>query len=108
MSLALIRPISATAWELRAAWARGLRISVTLDGRCRMARLEGHVSAVAATDASDHIAGWHVPLDAILAVHRPSRLGDSTHHGAGHWHGHAYKAPQREELPLDAHREFLN
>jgi hypothetical protein len=87
MSMALIRPTRAVAWELRAAWATGRRVALTLE-RADVPRLEGIVSAVAATDASARVAGLRVPLDRVLAVHLPSRLGDSTvrsgpFHGAG-------------------------
>lgn len=95
----LIRPIRSVAWELRGAWARGLRVALSLDDRCDMPRLEGHVRRVAATDAFVEISGVHVPLDAVLAVHRPSRLGDSSFED-GRWHGRHYIPPQREELPL--------
>jgi hypothetical protein len=74
--VALIRPLSSIAWELRSAWALGRRISVTVEAGDD-ARLEGTVRAVAATGAFAVIGGQHVPLERVLAVHRPSRLGDS-------------------------------
>jgi hypothetical protein len=73
----LVRPLSAVLWELRAAWARGLRVSLTLE-RCDVDRLEGHITTVAATGVYVTVSGRHVPADRVLAVHRPSRLGDST------------------------------
>lgn len=84
---ALERPIAATAWELRSAWATGRRVSITLDQRANTPRLEGHISAVAATDAYIVIDRCHVPLDAVLAVHRPSRLGDSSIADGQRWAG---------------------
>ncbi len=74
----LVRPTNAIAWELRTAWAQNLRVSLSLDERCQPRRLEGKLTRVAPTGAFAVIAGFHVPTDAILAVHRPSRLGDST------------------------------
>lgn len=82
MTMTLVRPVSAVAWELRSAWATGRRVALSLE-RSDMARLEGHVSRVAATDASAIVAGRMVPLDRVLAVHLPSRLGDSTVRGGG-------------------------
>jgi hypothetical protein len=97
MSLALIRPVSSMAWELRAAWASGRRIALTLD-HCDRDRVEGHVQRVAATDAYVQVHGLRIPLDRVLAVHSPSRLGDSTVHGKG-WAGIVqWVEPQRERL----------
>lgn len=95
--MALVRPVSSVAWELRGAWASGRRVSVTLE-RADLERVEGVVHAVAATDAHATIAGRLVPLDRILAVHLPSRLGDSTVRGAA-FHGPArLVSPQSEML----------
>jgi len=74
---ALIRPLSATAWELRTAWASGRRVALSLE-RCDVDRLEGRVDRVAATNAHCTVRGLLGPMDRILAVHHPSRLGDST------------------------------
>lgn len=74
------------AWELRAAWATGRRVAVSVDGH---GRVEGHVSHVAATDAFAVVRGTLVPLGLVLAVHHPSRLGDSTAR-AGQWEGPAH------------------
>ena len=83
--VALVRPLRAVAWELRAAWASGRRVSVSLE-RADVARLEGVVRSVSATDAFAVIAGVKVPLEPVLAVHLPSRLGDSTFR-TGEWSG---------------------
>lgn len=91
--MALIRPIRAVAWELRTAWATGRRVSVTLDS-CDHDRMEGHVSRVAATDAYVVISALHVPLDRVLAVHLPSRLGDSTIAADKPWFGRK-RAPEQ-------------
>lgn len=93
MSLALERPASAKLWELRAAWASGRRVALTLE-RADCTRVEGHVSSVAATGVAVVVRGLLVPLDRVLAVHLPSRLGDSTARGEG-WHG----APGRVVRP---------
>jgi hypothetical protein len=94
----LVRPVSAVVWELRAAWATGRRVALSLSSRCVVRRVEGWVQSVAATGAVVWIAGWHVPVDAILAVHHPSRLGDSSAR-AGEWAGAPRRVvPQREEL----------
>lgn len=95
--MALIRPLGAIAWELRGAWATGRRVSLSLEQRAG-GRLEGHVHRVAATGAFVVVSGVHVPLDDVLAVHHPSRLGDSTA-AAERWRGRARRVvPQREEL----------
>ena len=85
--LMLVRPVSSVAWELRSSWASGRRVALTLDGDER--RVEGHVRSVAATGAFAVVAGLHVPLESVLAVHWPSRLGDSTFDDAGgeRWRG---------------------
>jgi hypothetical protein len=88
----LIRPTSSIAWELRTAWATGRRVSLTLE-RADLDRLEGHVSRVAATNAYVAIAGLQVPLDRVLAVHVPSRLGDSTVTEDEPWRGCARRLP---------------
>lgn len=97
--LALSRPASSMAWELRSAWASGRRVALSLE-RCDIIRVEGHVQHVAATGAYVQVRGMHVPLDCVLSVHYPSRLGDSTaRHGA--WAGIARRVePQRDQLVL--------
>lgn len=97
---ALVRPIRAIAWECRSAWAAGWRVALSLDERCEPRRVEGHLQSVSATDASVTVAGLQVPLDAVLALHRPSRLGDSDWQNGHRWRGRRYEPPQREELPL--------
>jgi hypothetical protein len=74
----LVRPEESVSWELRGAWSARKRVALSLDGRCHPRRLEGLVQRVAATGAFVEIEDFHVPVDAILAVHSPSRLGDST------------------------------
>lgn len=71
--MTLVRPVSAIAWELRAAWARTPRpiVVLSLSEHCTPRRLTGRIDRVAATDAFIVIDGWHVPLDEVLAVHRP-------------------------------------
>jgi hypothetical protein len=98
--MTLVRATSAIMWDLRSAWAAGWRVSVSLDGAAEFQRLEGHVQRVSATDAYVVIAGWHVPAHVILAVHRPTRLGDSTARD-GSWHG-----PRLLELPLPGQRRL--
>lgn len=75
----LQRPVSILGWELRGALASGRLVRLVLDHRCDGVRvnetgdriLEGRVQRVAATDAYCVVQGRHVPLEAILAVHRP-------------------------------------
>ena len=88
------------AWELRAAWGAGWRVALTLDERCCIRRAEGTVTHVSATGAWVEVAGWRIPMDAVLAVHRPSRLGDSTHL-RGAWGRSRWQPPQREELEVE-------
>jgi hypothetical protein len=66
---------------------------VTLE-RADIDRVEGHVFGVAATDATVTIAGWMIPLDRVIAVHRPSRLGDSTVGVDERWQGRARRDKQ--------------
>lgn len=73
----LVRPTSAITWDLRGAWAKRKRVALSLDERCTPRRLEGTIQRIATTGAFVVIEGFHVPTDAILAVHNPSRLGDS-------------------------------
>lgn len=96
MTAALVRPVSAVAWELRSAWATGRRVALSLEPRAG-GRLEGHVVRVSATDAYVVVRGLHVPLCDVLAVHLPSRLGDSTARG-GEFHRAPRERPQEEEL----------
>jgi hypothetical protein len=65
-------------WELRSAWATGRRVALTLE-RCDFERMEGIVTRVAASGAFARVRGRLVPLDRVLALHYPSRLGDSDH-----------------------------
>src|SRR3954452_22250813 len=68
------------------AWALGRRVSVTIENADEN-RLEGAVRVVAGSGAYAVVAGLHVPLERVLAVHRPSRLGDSTVKGGEPWRG---------------------
>lgn len=99
--MTLIRPASSLLWELRAAWATGKRVALSLDERCTPERLEGHVTRVAGSGAFVRVSGLHVPTDAILAVHHPSRLGDSTIERGEAWHGRP-----RRIVPLVGQQEF--
>jgi len=99
MGSALVRQPASMAWELRAAWAVGTRIALSLDERCRSPRMEGHIQSVSPTGAFVVMASTHVPVEAILAVHRPSRLGDSDHAQGKAWRGRRrLVAPQSEVL----------
>lgn len=99
-STALVLPDAAKAWELRAAWATGKRVALSLDESCDRQRVEGHVTRVAGSGAFVVVRGLHIPVERVLAVHSPSRLGDSTARGDG-WHGRPRLVhPQGEQLPL--------
>lgn len=88
---ALVRPLSAIFWDLRGAWATGRRVALTLDAD--VPRAEGHVTKVSASDAHVFVGDLLVPADRILAVHWPSRLGDSTVRRGDPWAGR----PRRQE-----------
>jgi len=93
---ALERRRAAVLWDLRTAWATNRWISVTLDLE-HCPRLEGTVGHVAASSTHATIAGRHVPIARILAVHWPTRLGDSTQ---GHRPGHRRRRPAAlEQIP---------
>lgn len=103
---ALIRYVGSIATDLRRAWASGQRVSLTIEGEYD--RIEGWVKHVSATDAFvvisarnlDKRSNWHVPLHRVLAVHNPSRLGDSTVLSTEQWNGTPLRVvPQAEELP---------
>lgn len=74
---ATVRPASAVAWELRGAWATGRRVSLSPSERCAVRLVVGSVEQVAATGAFAVVDGWHVPLDEVLAVHKP-KVDDRT------------------------------
>jgi hypothetical protein len=81
----LVRPLAAIFWDLRGAWASGRRVALSLDAD--VPRAEGCVTRVSATDASVHVGDLLVPADRILAVHLPSRLGDSSISPGERWAG---------------------
>lgn len=99
---ALVRPLAGTFWELRGCWATGRRVALTLDAD--VPRVEGHVTRVSATDASVYVGDILVPASAILAVHLPSRLGDSTVRQGDRWAGRPRRerpAEGQHELPME-------
>jgi hypothetical protein len=79
MTGGLERPVSSLGWDLRTAMALGREIRVVLSGRCDGVRvaedgsrvLQGRVQRVSPTNAHMTIQGVMVPLDEVLAVHRP-------------------------------------
>lgn len=96
---ALIRLPSSVLWELRLYWAKGYRVSLAIDGDER--RIEGHVRSVSATGAYAIVGDLHVPADRILAVFRPSRLGDSTVEEGERWNGWVPPAARRDPDQLE-------
>jgi hypothetical protein len=68
---ALERPTDSISWELRAKWATREEVVLSLSERCDPQRLEGTVDRVAPSGAFVIVAGWHVPIEDVLAVHRP-------------------------------------
>lgn len=93
---ALARVLRSVAWELRTCWAQGLRISLRVLGDVE--RVEGHVRTVSPTDAFVVVGDLHVPLDRVLAVYRPSRLGDSDFDDRGRerWRGQVPRGARRD------------
>lgn len=76
MSYELDRDEQAYAWELRAAWALGRVLVLSLDERCVIPRVRGTVCRVATTGAfvlMDDGRGdpVHVPCALIRAIRRP-------------------------------------
>lgn len=67
-------------WELRAAWANGRRVALTLN-HCDVERVEGIVTRVGATGTTAVVGGVLVPLNRALAIHWASRLGDGSRTG---------------------------
>jgi hypothetical protein len=68
-------------------------------------RVEGFVRTVSPTDAFVVVGGLHVPLGRVLAVHRPSRVGDATWREGEPWSGplppSAHRDPRQLALPVD-------
>jgi hypothetical protein len=104
MTGALVRPVRSTFWELRGCWATGRRVALSLDAD--VLRVEGFLTSVSATDAFVKMGDLLIPADRILAVHLPTRLGDSTFRdGEGHWSGPPRRPVQlggQQEMGLDA------
>jgi hypothetical protein len=96
---ALERPRAAIFWDLRGAWASGRRVALSL--AADVARAEGFVTRVSATDASVHVGDLLIPADAILALHLPSRLGDSSIRAGDPWAG-----PRRRPVALEGQTEL--
>lgn len=76
----LERPLAATVWELRTAWATRKPVSLALDRRARYARVRGRIDHVAASgfyvlvaDEGMRKAGGplHVPVALVLSVRSP-------------------------------------
>ena len=77
---------------------RGLRVSLTIEGD--VLRVEGLVEHVSPTAATATVSGLLVPLERVLAVYRPSRLGDSTHAEGEPWRGKLPEAARRDPRQL--------
>lgn len=84
-------------------WAKGWRVSLAINGD--ETRIEGFVSSVAATGSYVVVGDLHVPVDRILAVYRPSRLGDSTFEEGERWAG--WVPPGARALPNQLRIEGL-
>ncbi len=74
----LERPLAATVWELRAAWASRREVSLRFDGRASYPRARGTVEHVAASgvyvqllDPAHKGGPIHVPTAIILSVRTP-------------------------------------
>jgi hypothetical protein len=97
----LVRPIRSTFWELRGCWATGRRVALSIDADLR--RAEGFVTSVAATDAYVKIGDLLIPGDRILALHYPSRLGDSSFEDRP---GTSWDGRPRRRKPLEGEIEM--
>jgi hypothetical protein len=86
-------------FELRSAWASGRRVALSLE-RCDYPRMEGIVTRVAPSGAYARVRGRLVPLDRVLALHWPSRLGDSDHRRAAGWAGAGRRCEEPQEDAL--------
>lgn len=86
--------------ELRRCWANGKRVALSLTDQAGR-RAEGHVTAVSPTGVTCRIGQTLVPIDEVLAIHRPVVMGeDTTYDARTAWHGPALRVcPQSEELP---------
>lgn len=91
------RPEVAIAWELRGAWASGRPVRLTLSERCVLRTVIGRVERVAATGAFAVVDGWHVPLEDVMAVGKPT-VQDRDEYAAG--------APARAELAREQEGGF--
>jgi hypothetical protein len=99
MTGALVRPVRSTFWELRGCWATGRRVALSLDAD--VLRVEGHLTSVSATDAFVKMGDLLIPGERILAVHQPTRLGDSSIRG-----GEAWAGPPRRPVQLGGQTEM--
>lgn len=99
MGRALVRSVRAIADELRSAWASGRRVSLTIAGD--ETRVEGHVLHISSTDGATIIAGLLVPLDRVLAVYWPTRLGDSDFIEGRRWCGRRPIAARRDPAQME-------
>jgi hypothetical protein len=68
---------SAVAWDLRAAWGTGARVSVRFEDGCVVERIQGRVTHVSATGATATVDDGHAdgPMDfpcvLVLSVRKP-------------------------------------
>lgn len=72
----LERPLPATVWELRTAWASRREVSLALDRRASLPRVRGTVDHVAASGVFVLVSDGgaepvHVPVALILSVRLP-------------------------------------
>lgn len=74
----LERPLGATVWELRAAWASRKEVSLRFDGRASYPSARGTVEHVAASgvyvqllDRAHRGGPIHVPTAIILSIRSP-------------------------------------
>lgn len=71
----LILDVNRLANDLRDAWLGRRQVRVTLTERCVIRTIVGRVSSVAVTGAFALIDGWHVPVEEVMGVGKPT-IGD--------------------------------
>ena len=68
----LQRPEAMLAWELRGVWAKAGEVRLTLAPGCHLPTIVGRVQQVAVTGAFVVVDGWHMPMDRVLAIGKPT------------------------------------
>lgn len=101
MTAELVSDPSALAWEARACWATGRRVSLVLGEGASVPRLAGVITAVAPTGAflrvrpDEETDDVHVPMGVVLSLSRPH------FHESGVWRPRSASADRPDQTVMD-------